>query len=207
MADALNSLYGAGHAEASKTFTRECVAMPGVREQTVLTPEKVNAPLREMYPGGWYDPCPPHGTRGLIDPWTGPAYCNPPYGTCLRDPERDLATYTKEQAVREEQKAAHKLQNKRKTLKLKPFSVPTASLEDWLRKSVLSNIEVVVLVPNRSHRKWMRTWKRQQDAIIEMDPLKFEGEKQAAPFPLVLGYRGPRVLDFVRIFRHLGDPT
>ena len=123
--DALKSLYGAGHAAASraelaKTRTRECVAMPGARNQTVLTPQIVIDGLLELFwpdgiafdaahgPGSIVPAAEKTSTRGLLDPWPHRTYVNPPYGACLRDPVRDGAAAHEHEVAKAAEKAAAK---------------------------------------------------------------------------------------------------
>lgn len=209
--NALLSLYGDGHIRAKQV--RECVAMPGVRNQVVLTPHKLIACLHAFWPGGpAYDPCAADGslvgaaestaTRGLIDPWPEDTYANPPYGVSLRDPKNELEAYLEELRIREE----HKASGSKKAIKWPPgLPVPKAGLKDWLEMHA-DSWESILLCPNRSHRKWLRKWLRECSAVIGLDPLAFHNEKAAAPFPLVLGYRGDRVEEFVEAFAPLGDP-
>lgn len=90
--DALKSLYGKGHVDATRT--RECVAMPGKREQTILTPQCIVDGLQKF----WIldvemDPCSAPGQLvqarqkpkdGLSVDWPKGTYCNPPYGSLAR---------------------------------------------------------------------------------------------------------------------------
>lgn len=231
--DALKSLYGAGHAAASraelaKTRTRECVAMPGARNQTVLTPQTVIDGLLALWPEGIaFDAA--HGpesivpaaektsTRGLLDSWPHRTYANPPYGACLRNPARDGAAAHEHEVSKAAEKAAAKAEKRKPRSIRRPDSIEVAGLGDWLEHQLeRSEGESVVLAPVRTHRKWFRAWLRRLGAAVFLDPLKFEGYAQAFPAPLVLGfYIGPqarialveeRVVAFVRAFAHLGDP-
>ncbi len=209
--NALVSLYGDGHIRAKQV--RECVAMPGVRNQVIRTPAHAVACLHRFWPGGpAYDPCHAEGslvgaaestsTRGLLDVWPEKTYCNPPFGTSLRDPANELEAYLEELRIREE----HKASGSKAPIKWPAgLPVPKAGLKDWLEMH-LDSWESILLCPNRSHRKWLRKWLRSCSCVIGLDPLAFEGEKSAAPFPLVLGYMGDRVVDFVACFAPLGDP-
>lgn len=216
--NALNSLYGKGHINATRT--RECVAMPGTRNQTVLTPQSVVDGLNSLWPMGVnYDPCFPSDsedsylvnanfhtkTRGLIDPWPDRTYANPPYGKSLFDPENQMEDLLLEEKIRAEAKEAGKTAKFPKGLPLKK-----AGLWDWLKMQLEnSEGESVLLCPNRTNRKWLRAWRSKVDGLVELDPLAFLGEKQAFPAPLVLGFKGPkkRVKDFWEAFKHLGDPV
>lgn len=217
MPDALISLYGDGHANATRT--RECVAMPGVRNQVVLTPACAVDGLNVFWPQGvGYDPC--HApeslikaekwtrTRGLLDPFLPRTFCNPPYGTSLLDPENELWPWLIELHIREMAKQA-------KTKAKFPPGLPLkkCNLSHWFERQLLNpQGESIMLVPNRTHRKWFRSWKKQMHGLMELDPLKFHDQKQAAPFPMVLGlHLGPtpvmsRVQEFYDAFAHLGDP-
>ncbi len=239
--NALNSLYGEGHAQATlnKTRTRECVAMPGVRNQVILTPQCIVDGLLKFWPEGiLYDPASDEsehipcedgtGTGGLIDPWPHRTYCNPPYGTSLFDPLNQMEDYLKECQIRDEYRDINK---ERKEKKLKALSIPwpeglpikpKAGLKDWLQMQLTkSEGESIMLVPNRTHRKWLRDWRREVAALVELDPLTFHGFPQSFPAPLVLGFvtdaslscragrpsREMRVRDFYEAFKHVGDPA
>lgn len=87
--DALKSLYGKGHVNATRT--RECVTMPGKREQTIFTPQCIIDVVLELYGTIAFDPAygGPEGivpaeaytdTMGLVIQWPDRTYCNPPYG-------------------------------------------------------------------------------------------------------------------------------
>lgn len=231
MTNALNSLYGDGHANATRT--RECVAMPGVREQVVLTPRPIVIGLESFWNGGVeYDPCHAPGslicarrytrTRGLIDPWPDKTYGNPPYGKSLPDPKKQAWPWIAEQVVRERQKQAKERNKLRKSGDLPgkaeriprfPDGLPTKTvlLDAWMNHQLeYSEGESLLLVPVRTHRKWMRSWLHRVDDALFLDPLAFHGEKQSAPFPLVLGYvsryTNPRIDKFREAFAHVGEP-
>lgn len=219
--DALSSLYGAGHVNVTRT--RECVAMPGTRDQVVLSPPEINTGLLRLWEEGVaYDPCgaEPHAagdlvvkaersttTRGLIDPWPHRTYGNPPYGKSLLDPEIELPLLREEERIRAEAKAAGKSP---KWPKGSGLPLKKAGLWDWLTMQLAnSKGESVVLAPNRTNRRWMRAWRANVNGLVELDPLKFVGHPQAFPAPLVLGFVGPdeRVPAFHAAFSHLGDPV
>ncbi len=233
MSNALNSLYGDGHVNATRT--RECVAMPGVRNQVVLTPQPVVDGLVAFWGQVEYDPCHAPGslinarrttrTRGLIDHFIHKTFCNPPYGKSLFDPENELETWEREEAIRAQILAEAKAESKRRGRKVSPKYPPRTvepmGLGDWLERQMLdAEGESIMLVPHRTNRKWYRRWLSQLDACIELDPLAFHGAKSAAPFPLALGFSaGPasqdapgshhvleRINAFKDAFAHLGDP-
>lgn len=172
MADnALDSLYGKGHVNATRT--RECVAMPGFREQEILTPCYLINAINEVWPEGIaLDPCSEgsewvpadeyytlsEGHDGLAMPWWDRTYVNPPYG----------------------------------------------ELKKWLAKAseYPKTLEVMLLCPVRTHRKWFRLdhWR----SACLLDPVKFEGYKQAFPAPLVMLYNGRRQHTFKEVFENFG---
>lgn len=177
--NALNSLWGSGNAEAlAKVRTRDCVAMPGLREQTIRTPAIVVAGISKVWPEGIaLDPCSCEGSLvnaarvvrlpacGLEETWVDFTYVNPPYG----------------------------------------------KLKLWLEKASSSvkesggSLELIMLIPVRSHRKWWReTLLKPGVTLCWMNPLKFEGFSQAFPAPLVLAYFGTRVSEFKTAFKSLG---
>lgn len=230
MPDALNSLYGKGHVNATRT--RECVAMPGVREQRVLTSQPIIDGLLQFWPQGIaYDAAGAPGSlvgaaastekRGLIDPWPDRTYCNPPYGISLRDPMNEAEPWAREQVIRAEQRE-HVANCKAEGLKAAALRfpkdsglpIPKAGLADWLQMQLTMSLgESIMLVPNRTHRKWLRAWRQRCAALIELDPVTFVGFPQAFPAPLVLGlYTGnptasARRNAFWAAFADLGDPA
>lgn len=171
--NATKSLHGEGHANATRT--RECVAMPGLREQEILTPPSIIRALKALWPNGIaLDPCCPTWCNptgaarsysggevddGLREPWEDRTYANPPYG----------------------------------------------ELKSWLATGlqwVEAGCDVVMLVPLRTHRKWFRldAW----DAVCFLDPLKFVGFDQAFPSALCVLYGGDDVAAFSVAFSPLG---
>lgn len=184
----------------------------GPREQTVLTPQVIVDGLLCLWGAIGYDPCwapgaltnPEHktSTRGLRDPWRDRTYCNPPYGRCYVDPEGDAELIVVEEIERRRAKAEG-----RAVKTPKGGWALRANLSNWLDKQLAWNVESVMLVPNRTHRKWLREWKCALDAFVELDPLKFHGFASAFPAPLVLGYLGTNPRRFGACFAHLGGVT
>lgn len=234
MTNALKSLYGAGHvaasendhtAEVNKRRARDCVAMPGVRNQVVYTPECILAPLRAFWPDGIaYDPC--HGpdsivgaqratsTRGLLDPWPHRTYANPPFGTSLRDPAVDGAAFAEEQRIRKSVREAYNRAPKKSEW---PAGLPLkkdrqkVNLEAWCRHHIEQGEgERVMLVPNRSNREWLDEWRHCCTMLVDFRPFKFGGQRDAVPFPMVIGLVGAtdaRAMEFAKLYKHLGTPT
>lgn len=226
--NAIHSLYGEGHVNATRT--RECVAMPGVRNQVVLTGEPIVRGLHRLWDGEiaydaahakggwvetdkrkkkfeWFDSIVnamvSTSTRGLLDPWPHKTYCNPPYGASLFDPENEMEAYELELEIRD---AAKK--NGTKAVFPEGLPIKKASLCHWLMHQLEhSEGESVMLVPNRTQRDWFRTWRDEVDGLFELNPQKFLGYKQAFPAPLVLGYVGDRIDRFWWAFEGLGDPV
>ncbi len=210
--DATHSLYGAGHVNATRV--RECVAMPGVRNQVICSPQCVVDGLRRLWPQGVaYDPCSAAAsvvgaarateTRGLIDPWPDRTYCNPPYGKSLFYPEQQADLWALEHTIRDRARELGEKPNFPEGLPLK-----TANLSDWLEMQLVESLgESVMLVPNRTNRKWLRRWRQSVAALVELDPIAFLDQKHAFPSPLVLGFVGPRDRrnDFYEAFGHIGD--
>ncbi len=85
---------------------------------------------------------------------------------------------------------------------------PFSKLKEWmlraLRESGRYGHEIVLLVPSRSHRKWWRRVANAADAVGELNPLPFRGEKSAAPFPLALIYFGNRPKQFAYLLEKHG---
>lgn len=219
--NALNSLYGEGHAQATDEGK-------GIRNQEVLTPQGIVDGLLKFWPEGiLYDassdvgehiPCEDGtGVQGLMASWPDRTYCNPPYGVSLFDPAMENSLWEEEKRIRQEAKA-------NKVAPKFPHGLPLkkAGLKDWLKMQLIkSEGESIMLVPNRTHRKWFRGWKRKVTAMIELDPVTFHGWSSSCPFPLVLGlltdaslgWRAGRpscemrVRDFHEAFAHVGDPA
>jgi hypothetical protein len=83
-----------------------------------------------------------------------------------------------------------------------------ANFEDFCAAFARATTEVAFLCPVRSHRKWWRRdILRAADAIVFLDPLKFEGFAQTFPAPLCLAYKGPHVDRVGPAFVKLGDTT
>jgi hypothetical protein len=193
--NALHSLYGEGHLNATRT--RECVAMPGTRDQRICSPPLIIERVLRLWTSGIkYDPCGCEGsivgaerstsTRGLIDPWPEFTYFNPPYGASLYDPEKEMELLMLEEAIRAERKAVQKMnkgrpKDKRVPLPKFPAGLPLqkAGLDDWLTMHLYSanlqipRAEIIGLVPNRTNRRWLRHWRSACDALVELDPLTF----------------------------------
>jgi hypothetical protein len=81
-----------------------------------------------------------------------------------------------------------------------------ATFEDFCAAFAAARVECAFLCPMRSHRKWWRRdVLRAADAIVFLDPLKFEGFAQSFPAPLCLAYKGPNVERVPPAFAKLGD--
>jgi hypothetical protein len=81
-----------------------------------------------------------------------------------------------------------------------------ANFEDFCVAFAAARVECAFLCPVRSHRKWWRRdILRAADAIVFLDPLKFEGFAQSFPAPLCLAYKGPNVERVTPAFAKLGD--
>jgi hypothetical protein len=210
---ALQSLYGDGHVNATRT--RECVAMPGVRDQRVYTPDYICERLIKVWDIEYDAAAGPDSlvparrsteTRGLIDPWPLQTYCNPPYGESLFDPETQMEHYLRELAIREEHKANCKRTGKKTAIKWPAGFRPLkkAGLKNWFAMHMKAT-EAIVLVPVRTHRKWFREWWLSCNAVVALDPVTFTGMKQAAPFPCCLGYRGAHEERFAASFCDIGS--
>ncbi len=172
--NATKSLHGEGHANATRT--RECVAMPGLREQEILTPPSILSAVRAVWPEGIaLDPC-------------CPTWCNPTGAACV------LTGGEKHDGLRESWEE--------RTF----ANVPFGELEAWLGKATREAeriVEIMVLGPVRSHRTWsgLGAW----DRVCLLRPVTFVGFKQAHPEPLCIRYAGTRLKRFDRAFSCLGE--
>lgn len=224
----MHSLYGSGHVRAKQV--RESLCMPGERNQVVLTPESIIEGLLKFWPEGVaYDPCWGPGSivpaerrtdrRGLLDPWPHRTYCNPPYGKSLRDPKKVEWQYIAEQVLRQRAEEEKRRTGKKPRIRWsKGLPVKKAGLRDWLSMQDVAAGESIMLVPNRTNRKWYRQWRNTRDAVVELDPLAFLGQDADAPFTLALGLsiqtgyypegiRLRRCQDFMLCFKHVGSPV
>ncbi len=172
----LASLYGKGHVDAVRT--RECVAMPGLRKQEILTPPSILDPLIEFWGDIALDPCSDadgsvpaqahlrgsaFNEDGLAAQWPDGTFVNPPYG------------------------------------KLKDWlGCVVEQLPDGERR------EIVMLIPVRSHRKWWRAAAREASEVLYLNPIKFVGYDQAFPAPLCLFYFGSFCSEFREAFAAIG---
>ena len=168
--NALQTLWGSGDPEAdqARKNTAKSMISPGVREQTIYTPQCVLDVVDQLWPEGIaLDPCSgpdsivkakdycdlDAGKDGLTIPWPQFTFVNPPY--------KDLKKWL--------EKALHE-------------------------SGPLSFAEILLLVPVRTHRKWFREAMGYATETVFLDPLKFHGFKQAFPAPMCLMYFGQRPL-------------
>jgi len=196
--NAIKSMYGRGHADATRT--RECVAMPGVREQSIYTPQCIIDVVLALWPGQpIFDPC-----------WHPDSIVPAPHGYVAVGPGQ-FAVFTTNTAGERVHGPAGDIGGLRPGAGWVPFTYcnpPYGRLRDWLEcEGQRECNELVMLVPHRTHRKWYRHWKRTMDVIVELDPVKFHGYAQAFPAPLALGYRGVSAVRFATLASHLGDAS
>jgi hypothetical protein len=193
--DALKSMYGAGHVDATRT--RECVAMPGKREQTIFTPANILDVVRQHCPGGRiaFDPC--HGEPQMSAKLTASGRRAKRAGqiTGKEDPET-LVSFRHAEWHRFESlvDAVRRTSTEGLTMTWCDWSFvnpPYGTLREWLEKSMASDAAHFMLVPTRPHRVWWREWARRTPSggMIYLNPVRFHGQDQAAPFPLVLAGR------------------
>lgn len=157
-------------------------------KQTVLTPNSILDPIRELWDGEIaMDPCDaPDGsnTKALARVWqqTDELFmykgCQPfltshPGGLSVSWPSRTFV------------------------------NPPYNKLKDWLHPPLGYVPDTVWLVPVRPHRTWWRSWARDMDLIVYLNPLKFEGYAQTSA-PLCLGYFGHRAGELGSLFSSMG---
>lgn len=152
--------------ELNKIRARECMAMPGERNQVVLTPELILEKVRHVFGGQIkLDPC-----------------------TTLENPTNADKFYT-------ESDDGLSKKWKHKTYVNPPFK----HLSNWMEKASYENVEMIMLGPVRTHRKWFYTTSKSCDEIAGepftsfafIRTIKFQGHKQAFPAPLFIAYKGP----------------
>lgn len=177
--NALHTLWGSGDVERDRRRKNTAKSMispseGGVeREQTIYTPKIVLDVIAEVWPEGIQ-----------LDPCSGP--------------DSDVVS-------------KYKYNETDDGLICNWFSrtycnPPYKNLKDWLAKADTDGadgIEIIVLCPVRTHRKWFRRTMERCTAICWMDPLKFKGYAQAFPAPLCLLYWGNRKEAFLKASRKL----
>lgn len=179
--DALNSLYGQGHLDATRT--RECVAMPGKREQTVFTPQVIVDVLLKLWGSIEYDCC--HGEPGVVLTATGREAKK-----AKRLPPDQAMQVALGFAVQVESIVPARRRTSTRGL-IDPWprhsyaNPPYGTLAEWLDWSLKQFEPHVMLVPVRPHRKWWRKWARERQ-IIYLNPLTFLGYDGSFPAPLCL---------------------
>ena len=187
MTDALSSLYGQGHVDATRT--RECVAMPGLREQTVFTPMEIVTALIALWGRVAYDPC--HGHPGAVLTRSGRK---------LGKLAKLMADgWTREKLVAEghANATASVVPAERKTDSrglIDPWvdatfcNPPYGELRAWLEWAMAQLVDHIMLVPVRPHRTWWRKWAATipPEDLVYLNPVKFVGYDQAFPAPLCL---------------------
>lgn len=197
--DAAKSLYGDGHLKATRT--RECVAMPGKREQVVYTPLSILDPVREMWPEGIkLDPCSSMlpAVGGYREPNGKDKKGKPKFKWIPEVPEPNSL-------VRAEKVYALELGLDGLALPWEDFTFwnpPYGTLKAWIQKNTREEKETVGLFPSRTHRDWIDL--SDFDAVNFLKPLKFHDWKSAAPFPMLLTYNGPLRYEFKEATGHLG---
>ena len=188
MKDAEQSLYGQGHVDATRT--RECVAMPGVREQTILTPGLVMDALRAAWGPVRCDPCaaPPKpfdmecpDCKGKGEKKGKPCSWCSSFGVVrVEDQVRAATAYRLTDGVDGLEQP---------WLDWSFVNGPWGDLRVWLDVTKPQD-RAAWLVPMRCHRSWLMDWYDAVDHVIAMPPMKFEGHRQAMPFPVVIGTVG-----------------
>lgn len=187
MTGALSSLYGQGHVDATRT--RECVAMPGLREQTVFTPIEIVTVLLALWGRVAYDPC--HGHPGVVLTKSGRKL-----GKLAALMEKGW-THEKLVAAGHANPTASVIPAERKTdcrglcdvwVDATFCNPPYGNLREWLEYATGQPADHVLLVPVRPHRKWWRKWAATipPEDLVYLNPVKFVGYDQAFPAPLCL---------------------
>lgn len=175
---------------------------PGPREQTVLTPEFLLAPLRTVWGGIVYDPCAaPEGPvwvacdycKGTGTKKNGKPCCDAPHGGWY------------EQTVNAEIECRLPVDGLAESWIDASFCNPEfAKLKQWLFPPIEPDARVAWLVPVRPHRKWWREWARTV-MVIYLNPFAFVGHKQSFPAPMCIGYRGPEIEAIKQLYRKHGE--
>ena len=188
--NALSSLYGQGHVDATRT--RECVAMPGLREQTVFTPMEVVTVLLALWGRVAYDPC--YGHPGVVLTKSGRKLSK---GRKLAGLMAEGWTHEKLVEAGHANPTASVIPAERWTdcrglvdpWPHKTFcNPPYGELRAWLEWAMATYADHIMLVPVRPHRTWWREWAATfpPSDLVYLNPLKFVGYDQAFPAPLCL---------------------
>lgn len=183
MKDALDSLYGKGHQDAikaaNKARARDCVAGPGQREQTILTPDYILERVIALWGCIALDPC---SDPGLSVPAVAHIVHDPDGPGRVVAPQNMLAWLPVADGLAVEWP------------KYTFVNPPYGTLKDWMIKSAATEAEHIMLVPVRTHRAWFDINK--YDAVCFLDPVKFKGYKQAFPAPCALLYKLDAACDY-----------
>lgn len=187
---ALKSLYGEGHAEATRT--RESAAMPGYREQSVFTPTPIIGALVQLWGEIAHDPC--HGPPGIVLTAPGRAFARSCGGlTALLD--GGLWTHDSLVAAGlavhvESCVPAHTRTSTQGLIAPWPdatyWNPPYGALRQWLEYSETQPVDWIALVPVRTHRPWWRAWALSRRSVVYLNPVRFLGYEQSFPAPLAL---------------------
>lgn len=171
--DAAKSLYGKGHLDATRT--RECVAMPGKREQSVYTPLYILDRVRIVWPEGiQLDPC--SSNEPAAEGYWYKEGSKKKWQPGVPEPNslvRAAQVYTVEDDGLAQPWVDRTFWNP-----------PYATLKDWIAKDRDEDVESIGLVPARTHRKWLDL--RAFDRVCFCDPVKFYGHRAAFPQPVLL---------------------
>lgn len=147
------------------------VSRRGRRPQTVLTPYPIIDAMQRLWPDGIaLDPCAPPGNAGSL---VGAARW------CDGDNADGLAVDWVDRTF---------------------VNPPYDSLAEWIDKAISTNVELVMLVPVRTHRKYFQL--DRFDEVRFLPSMSFHRYVDQAPFPLCLLYRG--VCDFRWATEELG---
>lgn len=199
---ALRVFYGARDKTTAELNTVKSMISPGDREQVIDTPEKIVDGLLKFWGGVALDPC-----------WS-PSTIVPSERHYYVPPRIEVYVTNKgEEKSRIAFKAAPgdldglELEWEDGTFANPPFKYLSA----WLKKAQKEGergLEVILLGPVRTHRKWWRAAARsakEHGAVMELDPIKFRGYKQTFPQAMCLFYWGQFPALFADAFGEMGE--
>jgi len=175
----MKALYGAR--EQSRRNTAKSLISPGERPQEILTPRPLLNAIRAMWPSIALDPC---GSPDSIV-YADETYCVSP--SVVRKGDKTSIHYLPGTPGEVDGLTAP-------WVDYTYCNPPFKSLSTWLDKATTEatarGLEVLMLAPARTNRRWFRAATRTCSSICELDPVVFEGFDQAFPAPLWMLYWG-----------------
>ena len=172
----------------------------GEREQTVFTPEHILRVPRALWGQIAFDPCPGPTDGTIVHTAKGRKAVKDGHVPELDWVERGLSNHATRQvgALRVCEGDGLEAEWPDHTFVNSPYDV----LKLWLKKSLATDTEHMMLVPVRPNRKWWRAWAREA-TVVYLDPFRFEGHDCVFPAPLCLALRNGDPHPFASLCKRL----